>query len=647
MSNNEKSPIHESPVFAAGVGNAILSTYTKLGYKSIKNCLIFSAIVFVIGMSTWIATNSYRNNQLLQLYYFSYVFPNDEPRYFYILDEKGDRREVTVRESNGNAANFFTPIELRDMAYKHEPAVQRFTMFFLWWPVVSLLIGVGLFLIFLRVGKNAQSSRRIDGALDLVSDKVLSRLVAKESKAPYSFAKVKLPSDAPMCGILAMGSQGSGKTIAIKDLATQVFKNQKKAIIFDMKGDMFKAFYRPGKDFFFNPALEGSVPWSIFGELRYTYDADTLAQAFLPPKGGVVNGAAAFFEDAARALFSVILLRLAQNGAVNTADIAKAFLEMPEEEMEHLIRQSIASSAIAGDSKGQKQGVISSIAIYLSGLASISNGSWTITDFMNRDDDARLFILGTEDTKAMFLPIYRLLLTVAFQTIAAKQELCYEDKYWFFLDEVIQIGDIRLDDYLATLREYGVCIVCGIQSLSQITASISKERAQTVMNCFNTLLALRCNEPSMRTQIASIFGKQKQSKVSQNQALAVNEARDGAGLNTGEASEWLVSPEALDNLPKCCGYLKISGQYPVAYVNYEQWMPNKGKRPDFAPINGLPRRSTTFSVQKQNLPEGMSAFDQNRHEMERQHSSHQTDTPKEADSAKPHKIKEQDMGAIR
>lgn len=344
------------------------------------------------------------------------------------------------------------------------------------------------------------------------------------------------------------------------------------------------------------------MPWSIFSELKYVYDADTLAQAFLPPKGGVVHGASAFFEDAARALFSVMLLRLAKYGAVNTRDIATAIFEMPDSEMEKLIEKSVASSAVGGDSKGQRQGVISSIAIYLNGIKAVQPGNWSIREFLDADDDARFFILGTDDTRAMFSPLYRLLLASSFAMIAAKQEIVHEDRYWFFLDEVHTLGDIKLDEQLATLRKFGVSIVSGIQSESQFWTSMGKDRGETVMNCFNTVLMLRMNEPSMMERAAKRLGKVEMETVSQNQALAVNEGRDGAGVNIQDHEKWLVMPSEIGALDSCSGYLKLVGGYPAAKVDYRHWLPSKrGAKAyvdRFAPIQDSPERDPAFVIER-------------------------------------------------
>ena len=349
---------------------------------------------------------------------------------------------------------------------------------------------------------------------------------------------------------------------------------------------------------FFNPSLQGSVPWSIFSELNYTYDADTLARAFLPPVSGAGSGE--FFRDAARALFSVLLVRLAERGAVNTADLAKAFFEMPTEEMDALIANSIASSSVGGDSKQQRQGVISSIAIYLNGISAVTPGRWSIRDFLNGPEDSRLFIVSTDDTKAMFDPLFRLMLATAFARIASAQQIVHEDRYWFFLDEVHTLGDIRLDEQLATMRKFGVAIVTGTQSESQFITSLGRERAETVMNCLQTSLLLRASEPSMQERIAKRLGRVEVNTVNRNQALAVNEARDGAGLNNLESEKWVVMPSDIGALKKCTGYLKLDGSLPAAWVDYRSWNVGSRAKPPrrerWAPKQALPPKSPTFQL---------------------------------------------------
>ncbi len=587
----------------AGVGRALFSTRFQLSIQAAWMCLKVGALPgLLLPFILWFSTVSPHNADIVRLSLVAMMANPTQCSEWQVRNENGHYELVAGMTKQGHITTSLTPRQLRQALKKEWGAVNRFALVTASALLCSLL-GCSLVWLWLsRLGKWSQKNKRIRGAQEHVTSKVLDHLVRKKDPGDYKIVNVTLPSKAPVVGILVKGAQGSGKSLAIHDLMRQVFAKGRKAIIHDPSGEFFSAYYRPGKDFFFNPALVGSVPWSIFSELKYIYDADTLAQAFLPPKAGVVHGGNAFFEDAARALFSVALLRLAEHGAQNTRDIAKAIFEMPDEEMENLIQKSVASSAMGGDAKAQRQGVMSSIAIYLNGIAAVGEGNWSVRDFIEADDDARFFIVGTDDTCAMFTPLYRLLLNVAFSAVAAKQEIVHTDRYWFFIDETDKLGDIKLDERLSQLRKYGVCIVSGIQSESQFVASLGKERAETVMNCFNSILMLRMNSPKMADEDEKRLGKVEMDMVSQNQALAVKEWRDGAGMAKSEQKRELVMASQIGDLAPCTGYLKLVGNYPAAFVDYQHWMPKKSGKPcyadAFAAIQKLPPRDPNFLLKR-------------------------------------------------
>ncbi|MDN4571891.1 type IV secretion system protein VirD4 [Pandoraea cepalis] len=585
----------------AGAGRAVFLTRVKLSLHAISMAFWLGAFPgFLIPVVVWCTQLSQRDLDLIKLTIVSQVVSPEVPRKWIFRDIDGKEKVLTVVKADGTSVQLLTAPQFRTIESSLS-AVVRGAVTTGWVSLAFSILGYMLVFGGLRkLGKSARENKRIDGAKDLVSPKTLSRLVMKEEPGPYRVLDVALPLSAPMQGILFQGAQGTGKSLGMHDLMTQAFDRKRKCIIYDPSGEYFRAHFRPGKDLFFNPALEGSVPWSIFSELVNTYDANTLAQAFLPPKAGVVHGASAFFEDAARALFAVILLRLAQRGAEHTRLIAEAFLEMPDDEMDLLIKNSVASSAVGGDSKGQRQGVISSIAIYLDGISAVQPGTWSIREFLDREDDARFFLLSTGDTEAMFLPLYRLLLTVSFGMIEAKQEIVHEDRFYYFLDEVAKLGDIQLDKIQAELRKYGVCVAAGIQSDKQFVTSMGQDRGDTVMNCFNTVVMLRANEPNMAERMANRLGKQDVAVVSKGQALAVTDWRDGGSLNQSEQPKWLVMPPTISAMQNCTAYVRVPGHYPATFVDFRHWLP-RWYRPTarvlrFKKVQETPPRDPRFRV---------------------------------------------------
>ena len=587
----------------AGAGRALLLTRLKLTVHAASMSLWAGALPgLLLPLVLWIGWLTPTDSDLLKQTFVSHVVSESTARKWPIRDVHGAENMLTVIKADGTPVQRLTPAQFRSVTRNLSPVIGAFSKVLVASFVGAILGYVLMWRSLTKIGKKARQNKVIRGAEDIVSPQRLSTIVRRKDPGPYKILDVWLPSKAAMRGILFQGAQGTGKSLGQHDLMQQVFARRRKCFIYDQSGEYFRAYFRPGKDYFFNPAMLGCVPWSIFEELVNSYDSNTLGQAFLPPKAGVVHGANAFFEDAARALFSVMLLRLAQRGAVHTCVIAEAILSMPDDELELLIQESVASSAIGGDSKGQRQGVISSIAIYLDGIAAVPEGNWSIREFIERDDDARFFILGTDDTKAMFAPLYRLLLTVAFGAIAAKQEIVHEDRYWFFLDEAHTLGDIKLDEHQATLRKYGVCVVSGIQSDKQYFTSMGQDRGETLLNCFNTVVMLRANEPNMAKRMADRLTKREMEVVTEGQAVAVTEWRDGAQINQGEQEKWLVMPGQISNLDDCVAYLRLPGKFPVALVDYQHWLP-KWWRPwarvsRFKEIQDNPPRDPRFKIQR-------------------------------------------------
>ncbi|MDD1493979.1 type IV secretion system protein VirD4 [Burkholderia stagnalis] len=563
----------ERVISDAGAGRALLLTRVKLTMHAASMAFWVGALPAMVAPCIWwMSSLSDHDIDLVKANIVSHLVNQDVPRRWRVRDGAGEPRILTVVKSDGELVQWMTAPQFRAVT----PNLARPVTAFRYVAWVSVGLGLAGYLSIWyslkRLGRRARENKRIDGAQEIVEPVDLTKQVKREEPGPYRILDVALPRSAPMQGIMFMGAQGTGKSLGIHDLMQQVFARGKKSVIYDHSGEYYRAYFRPGKDLFFNPAMLGSVAWSIFRELANTYDADTLSHAFLPPKGGVVHGASAFFEDAARALFSVMVLRLRQRGAEYTRLISEAILAMPEDELELLIEKSVASSAVGGDSKGQRQGVISSIAIYLNGISAVQDGTWTMRKFFEVDDDTRLFLVGTDDTNAMFAPLFRLLLTIGFKTIAARREICHEDRYWFFLDEVHVLGDIKLDEHQATLRKFGVCVVGGIQADKQFNISMGPDRAETVMNCFNTAVMLRANEPNMMDRMARRLGRKEMAVVNSGQAIAVTDWRDGGQLNQGEQEKWVVMPSKLGELKNCTAYLKLPS-YPPALVDYRHWVP--------------------------------------------------------------------------
>ena len=80
-----------------------------------------------------------------------------------------------------------------------------------------------------------------------------------------------------------IGTTGSGKSTAIREVLRTALARGDRALIADPDGGYLQRFYDPQRgDLILNPFDPRSARWDLFAELRDPYDADQLARALIP-----------------------------------------------------------------------------------------------------------------------------------------------------------------------------------------------------------------------------------------------------------------------------------------------------------------------------------------------------------------------------
>lgn len=425
---------------------------------------------------------------------------------------------------------------------------------------------------FVGFGREDTKNLRIGGVYDLVDAKALSQMVveSKGGASGWKIADVDLPKKSMVMGLGVSGAQGSGKSLALHDLIVQAEHKDVRLFINDPSGEFWTAHGKPDNgDVFWNPALVGTVNWSIFKELNFQHDADILAYAFLPKRESKGNGD--FFDDAGRSLFATLVNRLAQAGTVNTNEIAKAFFEATEDEMAALVAGTSAADAVSGDAKGMRAGVMASVGIHMRGIKVMADGDWSMRDFLALPK-GNIYFVGDEE---MFRGVKRLMISAAFEIIKSSGVRVPDLKYLFVLDEYPILGDVDVDRHLAEKRKFGVGIVLGMQAETQLETMMGKSRAATTLSVLNTYLQLRVPDPDAQKKAEERFGKQEVRMVGENQTLAIADSKDSLGVTKNVQEKALIPAANFGLLGVAQGYIKVMGNFPAAKVDYAWWLSEK------------------------------------------------------------------------
>lgn len=362
-----------------------------------------------------------------------------------------------------------------------------------------------------------------------------------------------------------IGTTGTGKSTAIRELLAGALKRGDRALIADPDGgylDRFHDAYRG--DVILNPFHPESLRWDPFAEIETPYDVEQLVAALIPEGQ---EASAREWREYARTFLSVVLRRC-QAGSRDLAELLRWLVVATSEELQPLVAGTPAQPFLAPDS-GKMFGSLRSVA------ASAVKALEYVRDQRAEAFSVRQWVRGGHGV--LFLP-YRADqiaalrgLVAAWMRIAifeAMSRPAGDQRLWFVVDELDALGAIDgLKDALARLRKFGGRCVLGFQSIAQVSSTYGKGDAQTIVeNCGNTLI-LRCSgsEGGGTAKFASeLIGdrevvREERSRGRHHPTLfSKGGASTSSGVTYRRVRESAVMASEIEQLPDLQGFLKLA-----------------------------------------------------------------------------------------
>ncbi len=96
---------------------------------------------------------------------------------------------------------------------------------------------------------------------------------------PMTLAGAPLSSEDETKHFKFIGTTGTGKSTAIRELLSRGLARGDRAVIADPDGGYLRNFYNPDRgDIILNPFDPDSVKWTLVGEIQSDYDVEQLAR---------------------------------------------------------------------------------------------------------------------------------------------------------------------------------------------------------------------------------------------------------------------------------------------------------------------------------------------------------------------------------
>ena len=423
-------------------------------------------------------------------------------------------------------------------------------------------------------GENQSKTKIIRGSSLVEPHELQLKIKEKTSVSPYPVAGIYLPQGSETQHIQMVGTTGSGKTVAIRELLSIIRARGERAIIYDKGGTYLSRFYQENRDIILNPLDARGHAWNVWAECEDKADFEALAEALMPMP--VNNTMDPFWVNAARMIFVSTAYELKKNPKRSnimllhyllTADLGRIYDLLKHTEAESLVSTKVQKTAL---------NVKTVMATYLKSLLYLQE--------QGEPFSIRNWILDSQQNNFLFVssdgrkhPTLRPLISAWINT-ATKEILGMpadeHRRVWFILDELATLHALPfLESVKSESRKFGGCFILGHHGPSQLRKIYGREGASILSNLCSTRLYLRLPEHDDAEVASQNIGTYESEEVNESVSYGANTMRDGISVSKQVKEKRLVLPSQIQELNDLEGYLRVKGQFPAAkvqlkYVDY-------------------------------------------------------------------------------
>lgn len=359
-----------------------------------------------------------------------------------------------------------------------------------------------------------------------------------------------------------IGTTGTGKSTAIRELMSAALERGDRAVFADPDGGYRREFERAARgDVVVNPFDAHAHRWDLFAEIDTPWDVDQLARALIPDH----EGADKSWRQYARVFFTAVTRQAHLAGVTSVAELYRLLTAAPSDELQLLVAGTSAQPFLEDTN-----------ARMFSSIRSVTGAAVSALEYVAGQEGRPVSIRRwvREGSGVLYLPYQATQIAALRSLISAQMRLAIFETMsrtgegtplWFVVDELDALGEIDgLKDALARLRKFGGRCVLGFQSIAQVSSTYGPGEAQTIVeNCGSTLI-LRCSasEQGGTAEFASrLIGQREviRPHVSRSRSGGfIHEPRSTVSRSLQHVTEPAVLASEIEQLPDLAGYLKFA-----------------------------------------------------------------------------------------
>ncbi|MGV7119181.1 type IV secretion system DNA-binding domain-containing protein [Sphingopyxis sp. 550A] len=443
------------------------------------------------------------------------------------------------------------------------------------------LLGFVVWLSCLLLLRNVRARRRERALRDRViagtlvtTEKQLAALTAAEAGTrALAIGAVPIPSRLETRHMAMIGTTGSGKTTALRQMLDGIEARGEAALVYDTSGEFIAHYYDPARgDIILNPFDARCAFWSPFAEIAHPADADRIAQQLITETGQHDRDV---WLETSRILVANMIRELWKEKKCTLPDLLDALQKWDKDKLKSWLKDTSSARTFSDDADRATGSVLFMLAkaanlIQFLRMPKDGENAFAFRDFiagLDRRTGVRpwIFVPRKEDYFEASKPLLACWLECAASAVLGLSP-SPDRRIWFVLDE---LADLPRVDNLARLlpegRKFGAAVVLTFQALGQMRHRYGPQIAESMLGCCNTKLFLQTIDSETRVWASQTIGECEVEIQTITDALA--DGDDTARTTLGRMRK--MRPAILESelrLPKFEGYLLFPDGLPVARI---------------------------------------------------------------------------------
>ena len=396
------------------------------------------------------------------------------------------------------------------------------------WQVVKVIAGgaitglvIGLFTVWVlqrtmsEQGKDTLADRVIGGTRVADEEDVAAQTTLLCGSDALRIGPVPIPRRIETRHFAILGTTGSGKTTALRQMLDGIERRGEAALVYDTSGEFIAHYYNPARgDIILNPFDARCAFWTPFDEISHPADADRIARQLVSETSSQDDDV---WLETSRILVANMIRSLWAEKNCSLEALLEALQVKDKEQLKEWLGHTSSARTFANDADRATGSVLFMLAkaanlIQFLKVEDEGEDRFAFRDFIAKLDECEgakpwIFVPRKEDYFEASKPLMACWLECAASAVLGLSP-SPDRRIWFVLDELADLPRVEnLARLLPEGRKFGAAIVLTFQALGQMRNRYGVNIAEAMLACCNTKLFLQTVDQETRKWASETIGQ--------------------------------------------------------------------------------------------------------------------------------------------